>query len=884
VHLERPNVVGEFLALMGCNAIVFVTSVCLMVIELTATRLIAAHLGNSLYTWTSVIGVVLAGIFVGNYIGGWLADQFAPQKVLGWLFLAAGLLTLSVLFVNNWAASAPRPESMNFQWWVMIVVAWIFLLPAVSLGTISPVVASMALKRSTRAGTGMTVGNIYAWGALGSIVGTFLAGFWLIGAYGTREIITITAATLVIMGALVAGGQKALRVALIFGALQSIAVIGVCSSATAARAGKFCQSLHEAGTFWAETRAETQVRQAVADIERANGEDERKRAEEDLAKAVQARAAAERVNREWGDWGAMVGAHLHQLGLTLNLRSDDPDQYNDESDYFEINVGTGRIDGDPIKQLRLDYLLHSYYNPDNPTKLYYDYEKVYAAVTERAAALWQKQTSVSLDPQLAASDFRKALPPGVELSESNRELSIRGGMTFEQLHALLKVGANGRFRDAVLSAWEQVDRDWSGASRGAGGVLLIPLDEPPAGVTFPDESLGRVRFDATLKSLVCTGPFRIDQAFSLIAQGTDGTWARAVIDLFLRSRRTSAMFVGGGGFVFPRWIESHFPLDPHIDVAEIDPAVQLAVEREMGLPSEFGPPAQGKTFVRTHIGDARIFVDERLRENKRLKAANQPIVTYDFAYGDAFNDLSVPWHLTTRQFSQNVRDLLTPNEGVYLVNIIDIYPRAEYPDRTSPSKGDPPPPPLKGDPPAELFPVGGGGWGWISATGGFKSLQMQTTDGGYVLGFRGVMSDATREKLLAIAPSNTEFQNAIRELHTRSQAEKVGQFLGRYVNTAREIFPYVYVISSNETEPGDSRDTFVVACSLKKLDFSDLGSAGGYWRTGAFAWTEPDAAGQPVDLGEMSAILELAREYKLDDNFAPVDNLLAPVFVRRSVD
>src|SRR5262249_16687206 len=96
---------GGFWALVGCNALVYGASVCIMVLELTAWGLIANYIGQSLYTWTSVIGVVLAGISMGNYLGGWLADNYPPQKVLSWLFGTAGVLTLSVLFFNNWAAT-----------------------------------------------------------------------------------------------------------------------------------------------------------------------------------------------------------------------------------------------------------------------------------------------------------------------------------------------------------------------------------------------------------------------------------------------------------------------------------------------------------------------------------------------------------------------------------------------------------------------------------------------------------------------------------------------------------------------------------------------------------------------------------------------------------
>ena len=39
-------------------------------------------------------------------------------------------------------------------------------------------------------------------------------------------------------------------------------------------------------------------------------------------------------------------------------------------------------------------------------------------------------------------------------------------------------------------------------------------------------------------------------------------------------------------------------------------------------------------------------------------------------FGDAFNDYQVPYHLTTREFAQKVRNLLTPR-GLYLALVID---------------------------------------------------------------------------------------------------------------------------------------------------------------------------------------------------------------------
>ena len=56
------------------NATVFLTGAGMMTVELVASRLIARFLGSSLYTWTGVMGVILAGMSIGNAIGGRLAD------------------------------------------------------------------------------------------------------------------------------------------------------------------------------------------------------------------------------------------------------------------------------------------------------------------------------------------------------------------------------------------------------------------------------------------------------------------------------------------------------------------------------------------------------------------------------------------------------------------------------------------------------------------------------------------------------------------------------------------------------------------------------------------------------------------------------------------
>lgn len=169
-----------------------------MVIEIIAGRLIARYLGVSLYTWTSVIGVVLAGISLGNYAGGRAADIFPSKKTISLLFITASLSCVLVPVLNNIFGNSAVLVQFNWPIRVAAHVAVIFFFPACILGMISPVVAKFALDQGFK--TGRTIGNIYAWGAAGSILGTFVTGFFLIAAIGTVAVVWMVAGILAVMG------------------------------------------------------------------------------------------------------------------------------------------------------------------------------------------------------------------------------------------------------------------------------------------------------------------------------------------------------------------------------------------------------------------------------------------------------------------------------------------------------------------------------------------------------------------------------------------------------------------------------------------------------------------------------------------------------------
>jgi len=197
------------------NVVVFIASFCTLVIELVAGRIMAPYVGVSLYTWTSIIGVVLAGISIGAYLGGRIADRYPRSSTLGWLLFLSGLGAFSISPLTNLVGGAQFHTALMTR--ILLVTTIIFFLPSCLLGMISPVVVKLTLNNLEK--TGNVVGKIYAFSTLGSILGTFATGFYLIAWMGTRSIL-LTMGIILVLSALIFGGffrsKKALALFFLF--------------------------------------------------------------------------------------------------------------------------------------------------------------------------------------------------------------------------------------------------------------------------------------------------------------------------------------------------------------------------------------------------------------------------------------------------------------------------------------------------------------------------------------------------------------------------------------------------------------------------------------------------------------------------------------------
>ena len=181
-------------------SLVFGAGAIVMALELVASRLLAPYFGNSLFVWTSIIGVMLGFMSLGYFLGGRYADTHLDSGNLFWILVAAGVAVALVAFSEAsllpWLA---RGHSLRL--FAVLSATVIFAVPSTLLGMVTPY--CIRLRMHAIEDSGATVGSLYAISTLGSIVGTFGAGFWLISLLGTRDLIALLAAGLAMLSLLV---------------------------------------------------------------------------------------------------------------------------------------------------------------------------------------------------------------------------------------------------------------------------------------------------------------------------------------------------------------------------------------------------------------------------------------------------------------------------------------------------------------------------------------------------------------------------------------------------------------------------------------------------------------------------------------------------------
>ncbi len=181
---------------------VFVCGGLVMTYEIIGSRIVAPYIGSSTYIWTSLIGVILGALSLGYWLGGKIADRRPTVTVLASaIFASASLVAVTVLIKDVVLVGVSQ---MPFGLGLKAVLASLLLFaPAsITLGFVIPYATKIRV--SSLDLTGASVGRLYALSTIGSIAGTFAAGFFLIPFVGSVRTLYFIAATLFVLSFLLA--------------------------------------------------------------------------------------------------------------------------------------------------------------------------------------------------------------------------------------------------------------------------------------------------------------------------------------------------------------------------------------------------------------------------------------------------------------------------------------------------------------------------------------------------------------------------------------------------------------------------------------------------------------------------------------------------------
>jgi len=175
--------------------VVFACGGCVMIMELTGSRLMAPYLGTSIYVWTSLIGVILGCLSFGYWLGGRWADKKMDDRVLARILFFSGLSVAIIALVGDPVLIFVQSLVHDVRFGSVIATLLLFGFPSVLLGMVAPY--AVCLKLHDLSKTGTIAGNLYALSTLGSIAGTFLAGFVLLTHFSHRTVLFMISLTLI---------------------------------------------------------------------------------------------------------------------------------------------------------------------------------------------------------------------------------------------------------------------------------------------------------------------------------------------------------------------------------------------------------------------------------------------------------------------------------------------------------------------------------------------------------------------------------------------------------------------------------------------------------------------------------------------------------------
>lgn len=165
----------------------FVVGAVIMALEMTGSRFLTPFFGSSVYTWASIISMVLLSLAIGYFWGGRLAEKMPDMKTISLLILFSAF---SILLIPTYYEALFKwlygffyyPKTGGFFGALLTL-----FVPLLLLGMYSPFSVKLLSKTSER--TGKIAGSLYAVSTIGSILGTIGVTFFLIPVIGSKAIV-----------------------------------------------------------------------------------------------------------------------------------------------------------------------------------------------------------------------------------------------------------------------------------------------------------------------------------------------------------------------------------------------------------------------------------------------------------------------------------------------------------------------------------------------------------------------------------------------------------------------------------------------------------------------------------------------------------------------
>lgn len=163
-----------------------------MAIEMSLSRLLAPFFGTSLFVWGAVIGMTLASLSVGYWVGGKLVDKNPEVWRMFAIGATASILSSVIMVLFDFVFQGVRTDqlvldSFGFVVFLFVVSLVFFAIPIFFFSMIVPFAVRVITDDVKNAGT--LAGKIFAFSTVGSICGVFIPSFITIPYVGVRETI-----------------------------------------------------------------------------------------------------------------------------------------------------------------------------------------------------------------------------------------------------------------------------------------------------------------------------------------------------------------------------------------------------------------------------------------------------------------------------------------------------------------------------------------------------------------------------------------------------------------------------------------------------------------------------------------------------------------------